>query len=92
MELGLEDQRARTIYMKFSRKASFSLAQKFLRRSNKAFGGLLCVFHDLVMSVCCSFMVELKFLHKNYSCDIDQQRLYIYDRNTKVFFFFWVFQ
>ena len=70
MELGLEDQRARTIYMKFSRKASFSFAQKFLRRSNKAFGGLLCVFHDLVMSVCCSFMVELKFL-KNFeqACD-----------------------
>jgi len=92
MELGLEDQRARTIYMKFSKKASFSFTQKFPRRSNKAFGGSFMYFHDLVMSVCCSFLVELKFLYMNYSFDIDLHQLYIYDRNTKDFFFFLVFQ
>ena len=37
----------------------------------------LCVFHDMVVSVCCSFLVELKFLYMDYSCNIDLQQIYI---------------
>ena len=59
--------------MKPFRKASFLFPQKFLRRSDEAFVGLSCVFHDAVTGICCSFMVEPMFLYMNHCCDIELQ-------------------
>ena len=68
-----------------TRKASFLFPQKFLRRSDKAFVDLSCIFHDVVTGICCSFVVEPMFLYMNHCCDIELQRLYIYDTNIDVF-------
>ena len=56
-----------------TRKASFLFPQKFLRRSDKAFVDLSCIFHDVVTGICCSFVVEPMFLYMNHCCDIELQ-------------------
>ena len=71
--------------MNFFRKASFLFPQKFLRRSDKAFVGLSCVFNDVVAGICYSFVVEPVFLYMKHCCDIEIQWLYIYDTNIEVF-------